>query len=175
MYGGNDMERGYVDLRESMDPYYEEFGEVIDKFRAGKPGLSCLVMSVTDHGKRLADGQIVSKPFGRILADAQGEVARRKGCAFFDSHAAMGGEGAVGRWYRSSPRLISPDLGHPNSLGHEVIAGLLTDALLHGYETYRERMAGESLPELSDGPEGGSAEEDSEEGAQGKAGASPDE
>jgi hypothetical protein len=36
MYGGNDMERGYVDLRESMDPYYEEFGEVIDKFRAGK-------------------------------------------------------------------------------------------------------------------------------------------
>jgi hypothetical protein len=36
-------------------------------------------------------------------------------------------------------------------------------------------MAGKSLPELSDGPEGGSAEEDSEEGAQGKAGASPDE
>jgi lysophospholipase L1-like esterase len=149
MFGGNDMERGYVDLKESMDPYYDEFSRVLLTFRAGRPEASCLVMSVTDHGRRAPDGRIVSRKFARALADAQHEVARRSGCGFFDTYAATGGEGTVARWFAASPRLISSDLGHPNSLGHEVIAGLLANALLYGYEQYRDRMTGRPLPELA--------------------------
>lgn len=152
MFGGNDLQRNYVDLRDSMQPYYDEYGEVLKKFRAGKPDMACLVMSLTDHGKRTASGGIVSKKFVKQLSDAQREVARRNGCGFFDTLAATGGEGTAARWYRARPQLISPDLGHPNGLGHEVIAGLVANALLYGYEEYRERMTGKPLPELAAPP-----------------------
>jgi hypothetical protein len=116
-------------------------------------------MSVTDHGKRLADDSIVTRDFVEVLSNAQREIARENGCGFFDTYRAMGGRGSVARWYRARPRLISPDLGHPTGLGHEVIAGLLTDAILYGYEDYRSRMEGKPLPELSarNGSDGGAA------------------
>lgn len=149
LFGGNDMERDYVDLKESLEPYYEEFGDVLRRFRAGKPGVPCLILSVLDHGKRTTSDWVVSRPFAKTLSRAQGEVARRNGCGFFDTYEAMGGEGSAGRWARSNPRLLSPDLGHPTPLGHEVIAGLVTDALLHGYAQYRARMTGKPLPEIA--------------------------
>jgi lysophospholipase L1-like esterase len=146
MFGGNDMGRQYADLNASMQPYLDEYGEVISHFRAGKPELSCLVMTLTDHGERSAGGRIVSRPFAKALARAQAEVARRNGCGFFDTYEATGGEGTAARWARSQPRLISPDLGHPSSEGHELIAGLVSQALLAAYERYRVQMAGKPLP-----------------------------
>lgn len=148
MFGGNDLQRNYVDLKHSMEPYYEEYGDVLKHFRAGRPEASCLIMSVTDHGERTADDRIVSKKFAKVLANAQREVARRNDCAFFDTYEATGGEGMASRWYRANPRLIAPDLGHPTGTGHEVIAGLLANAILYGYEEYRARMQGQPLPEL---------------------------
>lgn len=149
MYGGNDLYRG-SELRRSMEPYYREYGEAIQKYRAAKPDLACLVMSLTDHGERAPDGTIVSRKIAKIFADAQREVARRNGCAFFDTYEAMGGEGTVARWFRARPRLIYQDLAHPTGAGHEIIAGLFTNALLYAYEEYRTRMAGKPLPELTE-------------------------
>jgi lysophospholipase L1-like esterase len=145
MFGGNDLARKYVDLKESLEPYYEEYTEVVRNFRAGRPGAACLIMSVIDHGERKADNTIVSRPFAKVLANAQREVARRAGCAFFDTFGAMGGTGSAGRWYRANPRLMAPDLGHPTGSGHEVIAGLFSHALLYGYDQYRLKMAGKPL------------------------------
>lgn len=152
MFGGNDLARVYVDLKESMQPYHEEYTEVIQRFRAGRPEASCLIMSLTDHGERTADDRIVSKPFVKRLVAAQREVARAAGCGFFDTYHATGGEGTVARWYRAIPRLIAPDLGHPTGTGHEVIAGLVSNAILYGYEQYRARMVGKPLPELRPRP-----------------------
>jgi lysophospholipase L1-like esterase len=146
MFGGNDLARKYVDLAESMQPYLDEYNEVIRRFRAGRPGASCLVLSVIDHGDRKADDSIVSKPFTKTLSNAQREVARQSGCGFFDTYEAMGGKGSAARWYRSNPRMMAPDLGHPTGTGHEVIAGLVANALFYGYEQYRERMVGQPLP-----------------------------
>ncbi|HEX5100908.1 MAG TPA: GDSL-type esterase/lipase family protein [Polyangiaceae bacterium] len=148
MFGGNDMERNYVDLKESMEPYYEEYLEVLDHLRAGKPGLPCLVMSLLDHGKRLPDGSIASRSFVKTLVAAQAEIARRAGCGFFDTFKATGGEGTAARWFRASPRLVAPDLGHPTGLGHELIAELLVRALLDAYADYRHRITGQPLAEL---------------------------
>jgi lysophospholipase L1-like esterase len=148
MLGGNDLERNYVDLKESMQPYYDEYRDVLRIFRAGKPELACLIISPIDHGRRLPNGDIVPKSFLKPLVEAQREVARQNGCAFFDTYRATGGEGTAARWFRARPRLISPDLGHPTEFGHEVIAGLIADAILSGYEQYRARMQGKPLPEL---------------------------
>jgi lysophospholipase L1-like esterase len=146
MFGGNDMERNYVDLTDSMQLYYDEYGDVLKHFRAGKPEAACLIMSVTDHGKRMADNSIQSRKFAKQLSKAQREVARQNGCGFFDTYEAMGGTGTAARWFRAG--LLAPDLGHPTGAGHEVIAGLVANAILHGYEEYRRRMVGKPLPEL---------------------------
>jgi lysophospholipase L1-like esterase len=145
MFGGNDLARKYVDLTHSMQPYYDEYGDVVKRFRAGRPNAACLILSVIDHGERKADDSIVSKPFAKALSNAQREVARQNGCGFFDTFEAMGGKGTAARWYRSNPRMMAPDLGHPTGTGHEVIAGLVSNALLHGYEQFRERMTGKPL------------------------------
>jgi hypothetical protein len=92
----------------------------------------------------------VPKRFLKPLVEAQREVARQNGCGFFDIYQATGGEGTAARWFRARPRLISPDLGHPTEFGHELIAGLIADAILAGYEQYRARMQGKPLPELGE-------------------------
>jgi lysophospholipase L1-like esterase len=149
MFGGNDLERGYVDLKDSMQPYYDEYTDVLRRFRAGKPGLSCLVLSPVDHGRRLRNGEIASKAFVKSLVDAQREIARRNGCGFFDVYTATGGEGTAARWFRARPPLMSPDLGHPTEFGHDVVAGLVANAVIAAYEQYRARMQGEPLTELA--------------------------
>jgi lysophospholipase L1-like esterase len=147
LFGGNDMERKYVDLRDSMQPYYDEYSDALRLYRAGKPGLSCLVMSVLDHGVRTPDGHIKSRSFAQELSRAQREIARRNGCGFFDTYEATGGSGMAARWLRSG--LMAADLGHPTSWGHQVIGGLVANAILYGYEQYRARMVGAPLRELA--------------------------
>lgn len=152
MFGGNDMWRERLDSKTAMQDYREEYSDVVRRFRAGKPEASCLILSLIDHGRRGAQDQIESRPFAKVLSRAQREIALQNGCGFFDTYEAMGGKGSVARWYRARPQLMSGDLGHPTGSGHEVIAGLFIDALLHGYQDYRKRMEGAPLPELSDRP-----------------------
>jgi len=146
--GGNDVQREKMDLYRTMDPYEEEYDRVITKFRAGKSEASCLVTSLSDHGERVGAHGVRTRRIVPKLVESQRKVAKARGCAFFDTFAAMGGEGSVERWYRSSPPLIGGDLGHPTSEGHEILATLLYQALMHGYAEYRARMVGEPLPEL---------------------------
>lgn len=144
--GGNDVQREKMDLYRTMQPYEEEFSRVIAKFRKGKPSAACLVTSVTDHGERVGAHGVRSRRIVPKLVASQRKVAAQQGCAFFDNFQAMGGDGAIERWYRSKPPLAGADLGHPTSEGHEVLATLLYQALMHGYAEFRQRVTGEPLP-----------------------------
>ena len=134
MFGGNDM------IRESLtqEQYTGEYREVLQRVRAAKPDMDCLVMSPLDHGLRQGN-RIISKPIVPILVAAQRAAAEAEGCAFFDTYAAMGGEGSAGRWYRQEPRLIGGDLGHATMKGHVVIGEMFYRALLRAYIDYRKR------------------------------------
>jgi lysophospholipase L1-like esterase len=148
MLGGNDLMREKTDLKHSMERYEEEYTRVIRKLRAGKPEASCMIMSLTDHAKRV-NGAIVSRPVvGRLVA-AQRVVASREGCAFFDTFAAMGGVGAIERGRRAKPPLAAPDLRHPTMAGQRRIAQLLYAAMMKGYASYRRRQVGQPLPVAS--------------------------
>ena len=54
-FGGNDVQREYDDLKQDMTPYEAEYSRVIQKFKAGRPEASCLIMSLIDHGTRVND------------------------------------------------------------------------------------------------------------------------
>ena len=50
----------------------------------------------------------------------------------------MGGEGAMGRWFRRSPRLSSGDFRHATPTGYRIIGGMFYRALLAGFARYLE-------------------------------------
>ena len=59
--------------------------------------------------------------------------------AYFDTVAAMGGDGGAGRWRKSTPPLLSGDLAHLTHAGQKVVGHMLYLALMEGYVAYRER------------------------------------
>lgn len=148
IFGGNDVQREYDDLRHDMTPYEEEYSRVIKKFKAGRPEASCLIMSLIDHGTRVKD-TIRTRPIVPRLVSSQRNVALREGCAFFDTFTAMGGMSSIARWFRARPQLAAPDFSHPTAAGQGVIATLLYRALMRQYAVFRETRAGEPLPLLS--------------------------
>ncbi len=145
--GGNDVQRGTTDLKSDMSKYEAEYTRVLRKFRAGKPQTSCLIMTPIDHGHR-EGGQIRSRPIMFRLVAVQRKVAREQGCAFFDTFEAMGGEGAIGRWFQARPQLAAKDLVHPSLRGQQLIASWLYHALMRGYVQFRLDRTGQPLPAL---------------------------
>lgn len=146
MLGGNDVQREKMDLYRTMVPYEEEYTRVIQKFRAGKPEASCLIMSLTDHGERVGRVGIRTRRIVPKMVSSQKQVAEAQGCAFFNTFEAMGGDGSIGRWYYANPRLAGADFSHPTSAGHEVIAELVVRSLMQGYSEFRARKVGTPLP-----------------------------
>ncbi len=133
-YGGNDLRR--VVIREVTGPaYIEEYLEVIDYLRAAAPDVPCLITTLGDHG-RILIYDVVPKQTEVIVA-AQREVARRAGCAFFDTYTAMGGPGSIYDWRDQRPALASKDLKHFSPRGHRRVAGWIYDAIIAGYVAHR--------------------------------------
>ncbi|HUQ91581.1 MAG TPA: GDSL-type esterase/lipase family protein [Bryobacteraceae bacterium] len=131
---------------ESMYPNYVDFAsekemrEVLRRIRKAAPEASILVMSPMDRGERLADGEIGTAPAIPRLVAIQERVARENGCAFFNTFAAMGGTGTMGRWYEAEPRLVGADFIHPMPAGAKIVGGLLYQALFQSYNRYKLRL-----------------------------------
>jgi lysophospholipase L1-like esterase len=132
-FGGNDMIRDIP-----MSQYSGEYREAIAHLRRARPQMACLVMAPLDHGQRKGP-RIESLPVVAKMVQAQREAAEAEGCAFFDTVAAMGGEGSAGRWFKHEPRLMSGDLGHATASGHQVIGEALHRAIVEAYVAYRRR------------------------------------
>ncbi|MBL9103757.1 MAG: hypothetical protein JNL82_22625 [Myxococcales bacterium] len=155
MFGGNDM-----NTQGTMAKYREELTAVVRLFRGAKDPLPCLIMAPLDHGER--DGnRIVTRDIVPKIVNAQREVAKAEGCAFFDTYQAMGGEGSMGRWVRSSPALGAGDLSHLTHHGHKVVGGMLYRSLVAGYVEYRKRVAGTPAPKRGDPGQQAPAADDS--------------
>lgn len=135
-YGTN--ESGFEKYVKST--YREDLRKLIQRTRRALPDTPLMVMSPMDRGVREgadAIGTIAALP---TLVAIQREVAREEGCAFFDTFAAMGGKGTMGKWYSSEPRLVSADFIHPLPAGGRIVANLLERAIMRGYNLYKLRL-----------------------------------
>ena len=74
-----------------------------------------------------------TRPIIPRLVDSQRKIAFKVGCGFWDTYLSMGGQGAMGRWSKSAPRLGGGDLTHPTSAGASLLGELLYAALMNGY------------------------------------------
>jgi hypothetical protein len=131
--GGNNV----LADRWTRDAFVRDYGQGIAAARQGRPEASCLVVSVTDIGERGSGRSIERLP---DVVEAQREVARAQGCGFYDVFRAMGGAGTMRRWsFSTEPRLGALDFRHITPEGGVHIGGLIHDALIRGYEAFRNR------------------------------------
>jgi lysophospholipase L1-like esterase len=138
MFGGNDL----LLAQSKLDDYRETFRQLLQRFRAQPKPPDCLVMSPVDHGIR--EGQrVVSNAMVAKVTAIQREVAFEQGCGFFDTQAAMGGDGSVARWRKANPPLISGDLAHLTDPGQKVLGHMLYVAIVQHYVEYRRRSGAE--------------------------------
>lgn len=134
-FGGNEA----GDRHMKMSWYERNLTEVVRHVRAGKPEAACLLMAPLDQGEVGPRGRIRTIPILHGIVEVQRRVAQAEGCAFFDTFQAMGGEGAMGRWYRANPRLGWGDFRHATPAGYEVIGNFFYKALLKGFQRYLEQ------------------------------------
>jgi lysophospholipase L1-like esterase len=120
-------ESGYANIPGTG--YNQDYREIIRRIRAALPGVSILIMAPMDRAERNGEGEVVTMPSIPKIVEAQRKLAQEMGCAFFNSYAAVGGEGTALRWYKASPRLMSGDYTHPTREGADRLAQVLVEAL----------------------------------------------
>ncbi len=132
-----------------VDTAFEiELRRALVRVRQALPDASILLMSPMDRGTRSATGEIVTVPALSRLVNIEQRVAAELGIGFFNTFAAMGGSGTMGRWYQAEPRLVNADFIHPMPAGARIVGGLLDKALMHAYAQYQVRSRDEKLSRL---------------------------
>lgn len=136
-YGGND-----ADDERTVEQFESDFRRVARLVRQARPEASCLLFAPLDQAERDERGQIRTMPTVPRIVAAMRAAARAEGCAFFDTWSAMGGEGAMARWFRARPRLAFGDFRHATPAGYRVIGNMFYRALLAGFAAHLERRGG---------------------------------
>ena len=137
-FGGNDAD----DVRRTPAQFEEDFRRVIRLTRAARPEASCLLMAPLDQARRSDRGGITTMEQVPVIVAAQRRAAAAEHCAFFDTFEAMGGDGAMRRWWRTQPRLAFGDFRHATPAGYRVIGNMLYRALLKGFSDFLEQRGG---------------------------------
>lgn len=140
-YGTN--ESGYRNYIETGYP--KDMKEILRRVKTAVPEASVLVMSPMDRGAREGGGTIGTMPLLPQLVAVQSKLAAENGCAFFNTFQAMGGPGTMGRWYMAEPRLVSADFIHPLPSGARIVGTLLYNALMDGYNAYKQRLLRQTM------------------------------
>ncbi len=131
-YGSNEAENA-----DYVDKYYSaEFRKLVDRVHSFLPETAILVMSPMDRGKRTAEGIVTVAALPRIV-EIQQQIALESGVAFFNTYAAMGGQGTMAEWYAAKPRLVEGDYLHPTPGGAAKVGGLLEAAILEGFGRWK--------------------------------------
>ena len=130
-YGTNESDLWKLDRAE----YELALAGLVDELREAAGGAPVLVVAPLDRAEAKS-GRMATKQVILDLVAIQRRVALGHGAAFYDTFDAMGGEGSMARWFKTRPQLGGGDLTHPTPLGAEVIGAMLSDALVHAYETY---------------------------------------
>lgn len=135
-FGGND-----ADDPRTPEQFERDFRQVASMVRRARPEAACLLMAPLDQAQRNARGSIETIEQVPIIVEAMRSAARAEGCAFFDTFAAMGGEGSMRRWWRAEPRLAFGDFRHATPAGYRVVGNMFYKALLKGFADYLESVS----------------------------------
>jgi lysophospholipase L1-like esterase len=133
-FGGNDLRR-FAAAELERPEFVAELRGVLQRLRAGRPGLACLVVGLNDHAR--AGKYDIHPKYMREAVAAQREAAFAEGCAFFDATLAMGGFGSIRRWRAQG--LAEPDMQHLSMRGRDRLGEMIFTATLARFDAYKRR------------------------------------
>lgn len=110
----------------NYDVYMSHLVEVINNVRQCYPNADIMLMGIGDRGEKKG-GEVKSMSTARFMVDAQRQAARRAHCLFWDTRAAMGGDGAIVAW--ASDGRANKDYIHLTHKGGKELATYLFNAL----------------------------------------------
>ena len=139
-FGGNEASDNRTE-----EAFYQDYRQVLRRMRQGREDLSCLVFAPLDQARRHR-GRIRTLPTLALIVEAQRRAAFDAGCAFYDTWQAMGGQGAMRRWYKARPRLAMGDFRHATPAGYEIIGNMFYKALLAGFAHYLSAESESGIP-----------------------------
>lgn len=112
--------------QKNYNSYTHVLGKSIDRIRQTYPKADILLMGIGDRGIKQG-AEVISMPVVRNMIDAQRKLAKEKGLLFFDTCAAMGGQGAVVQWAKN--RDINKDYIHLSKKGGTRLGNIVSDAI----------------------------------------------
>ena len=116
--------------------YRKQIVNVVNHLKACFPDASILIISTSDIAVRQGT-EVTTKPSIPLLVEAQYEIARETGAAFWNLYAAMGGKDSMVEWVNAEKPLASKDYTHLNFRGGKKVADMLTRTLLEEYDIYK--------------------------------------
>jgi lysophospholipase L1-like esterase len=131
-----------------LSNYADDYVSIMETAKGASDEVGCMVMGLLMRGG-LQDGRVVVRDSVRPMIRRQRRAARRARCAFWDAHAAMGGQKGAQRWYDNRPQLLGSDLAHPTRAGYKKLANLFYASLIREFRHYLdERIQRATIPRL---------------------------
>ncbi len=117
--------------------YYENaLRRQLNFLKSVAPGISGIVIGVSDMSRRVAGGYYESYPNIELIRDAQRNAAFSAGFAFWDTYEVMGGKNSMPAWVNADPPLAQIDHIHFTLRGSALVGDLLFTAIMDGYDDY---------------------------------------
>lgn len=118
--------------------YMAYFKRAIAKFRRHYPGVSILIVGVSDVQQRSAGGLRTMPQVAKLTAYQQ-QLAASEKAAFISMQALMGGEGSIGRYVARG--WAEKDYHHINPRGGAAVARNFYKSIMGGLDNYRRKKA----------------------------------
>lgn len=118
--------------------YMGYFKRAIAKFRRHYPGVSILIVGVSDMQQRSAGGLRTVPEVAKLTAYQQ-QLAASEKTAFISMQALMGGEGSMERYVAKG--WAEKDYQHINPKGGAVVAQKFYKSIMAGLDNYRRKKA----------------------------------
>ncbi|HEY4354148.1 MAG TPA: GDSL-type esterase/lipase family protein [Acidobacteriaceae bacterium] len=119
----------------TTESYSETFTQIVEKIHTALPNAAILVLGPADRSVAARRRGFAPFTGTERIIEAQREVCRTHGCAFWDTQKRMGGFGSMQRWVYAG--WAQHDHTHMNAEGYRVLADALMADLLSGYDSYR--------------------------------------
>lgn len=122
----------------SYESYSALMGRLVDTLHATAPASGVLVIGPPDRSLRVGRRRSAHwQAFDQTtrISDAQRDVCRTHGCAFWDWRDRMGGLGSMNRWV--SDGLAQPDHTHFTSAGYIQLADLFYSDMIAAYDAWK--------------------------------------
>lgn len=114
----------------TMEAVPEVMHKVLGWCRSANPRSANMIVTPPDRGK--------AKPLKRTqdVVVQRRELAKAEDCALWDQFVAMGGAGSMAKWVQEKYAIF--DAIHFNEKGAAVVADMLLEALLKGFDQYQK-------------------------------------